>query len=373
MNNKHARSFSPRSVFHLCLRHFALAILATIVLSGCGSGGGGGGGSSNNNSGSGSGDSTSSGTTSAVAITSANASSISADVIGDVTGTIGIGSATGDAVTGVMTGVDAQTQVRRFNLSVFSQRQIQQVVRLQDQPTIQMALGVQTTTTYTYDCDSGNITTTWNDADQNAMYSPGDSTTVTYNNCYDAAFGGTFNGGMTTTFVTMSDPTFSGASWEMSSGFSINNLQFTSDGETLTVDGDYNFSMKVNGNILTTESIGSSLTLSDSTGATTITNFSFSLTQDTVSSAYTFTASGTASGIAAGGSVTYTTLVTFQGTDILANWPTSGSMKIVGANNSTATVTAMGGNNVKIEVDSTGDGAVDDTINTTWTDLELLM
>lgn len=372
MNNKRGKSLSLRSVTHFFLKHFTLAILTTIVLSGCGGGGGGGSGGGSSNSGSGSGG-TSSGTTSAVAVTSANASSISADVIGDVTGTIGIGSAAGGAVTGVVTGVDVQTQVKRFNLSVFSQRQIQQLVRLQDQPTIQMAIGVQTTTTYTYNCTSGNITTTWNDADQNKMYSPGDSTTVTYNNCYDAAFGGTFNGGMTTTFVTMSDPTFSGASWEMSSGFSINNLQFTSDGETLTVNGDYNFSMKVNGNILTSESIGNSLTLSDSTGATTISNFSFSLTQDTSTSAYTFTASGAASGIAAGGSVTYTTLVSFQGTDILANWPTSGSTKIVGANNSSATVTAMGGNNVKIEVDSNGDGGVDNTINTTWTDLELLM
>src|SRR3990172_187801 len=44
MNNKHAKSFLPRSVFHRCLRYFALAVLTTIVLSGCGSGGGGGGG-----------------------------------------------------------------------------------------------------------------------------------------------------------------------------------------------------------------------------------------------------------------------------------------------------------------------------------------
>src|SRR3990167_7707530 len=49
-NNEHEKSLSLRSVFHLCLRHFTLAILATIVLSGCGSGGGGGGGSSGSGS-----------------------------------------------------------------------------------------------------------------------------------------------------------------------------------------------------------------------------------------------------------------------------------------------------------------------------------
>src|SRR3989344_3385164 len=48
-NNKHEKSLSLRSVFHLYLRHFTLAILATIVLSGCNSGGGGGGGNAGNN------------------------------------------------------------------------------------------------------------------------------------------------------------------------------------------------------------------------------------------------------------------------------------------------------------------------------------
>ncbi len=42
-----------RSVFHLCLRHFTLAILTTVVLSGCGSGGGGGSGSSGSQTGGG--------------------------------------------------------------------------------------------------------------------------------------------------------------------------------------------------------------------------------------------------------------------------------------------------------------------------------
>src|SRR3989344_3415998 len=49
-NNEHKKSLSLRSVFQLCLRHFTLAILATVVLSGCGSGGGGEGGSAGNSS-----------------------------------------------------------------------------------------------------------------------------------------------------------------------------------------------------------------------------------------------------------------------------------------------------------------------------------
>jgi hypothetical protein len=49
-NNKHEKSLSLWSVFHLCYWHFALAILTTIVLSGCGSGGGEGGEGTNQQS-----------------------------------------------------------------------------------------------------------------------------------------------------------------------------------------------------------------------------------------------------------------------------------------------------------------------------------
>lgn len=45
-NNKFGRVFPLKSVFRRCLRYFTLAILTTIVLSGCGSGSGGGGGGS---------------------------------------------------------------------------------------------------------------------------------------------------------------------------------------------------------------------------------------------------------------------------------------------------------------------------------------
>lgn len=39
-NNKSGRIFPLKSVFRRCLRYFTLAIITTLVLSGCGSGGG---------------------------------------------------------------------------------------------------------------------------------------------------------------------------------------------------------------------------------------------------------------------------------------------------------------------------------------------
>ncbi len=63
MNNKHKKTLSLRSVFRRCLRYFTLAILTTVVLSGCGSGGEDGGGGGSGTSGGGS-----SGTTTTMAV-----------------------------------------------------------------------------------------------------------------------------------------------------------------------------------------------------------------------------------------------------------------------------------------------------------------
>ena len=41
-----------------------------------------------------------------------------------------------------------------------------------------------------------------------------------------------------------------------------------------------------------------------------------------------------------------------------------------GGNNSSARLTAIDNVNVRIDIDTNGDGAIDDTINTTWVELD---
>jgi hypothetical protein len=77
-------------------------------------------------------------------------------------------------------------------------------------------------------------------------------------------------------------------------------------------------------------------------------------------------ASGTLDSTQLAGVVQYSTPVTFAGEGF--DYPSSGALLVEGENSS-ARLTAIDNVNVTIEVDSNGDGVIDDTINTTWADL----
>jgi hypothetical protein len=66
------------------------------------------------------------------------------------------------------------------------------------------------------------------------------------------------------------------------------------------------------------------------------------------------------------GALTLTVLQPVQGTDLSA--PVSGKLRIAALDGSTLTATVVNGN-VTLELDSNGDGTVDDTLMTTWADL----
>lgn len=66
------------------------------------------------------------------------------------------------------------------------------------------------------------------------------------------------------------------------------------------------------------------------------------------------------------GALTLTVLQPVQGTDLSA--PVSGKLRIAALDGSTLTATVVSGN-VTLELDSNGDGTVDDTLMTTWADL----
>ena len=88
-------------------------------------------------------------------------------------------------------------------------------------------------------------------------------------------------------------------------------------------------------------------------------------------SPYTLNASGTLDSSRLSGVIRYTTPVTFEGFD--ANYPQTGELLITGENSSARLIAAANGVDVTIEIDSDGDGTVDDTIMTTWTELTGIM
>jgi hypothetical protein len=120
---------------------------------------------------------------------------------------------------------------------------------------------------------------------------------------------------------------------------------------------------------LEAEVSGTSLTVDGNTSAVIMTNFASLHAQDTglAPFPYTQTSSGTVDSTMLSGIVSYATPIDFQGSG--ADYPSVGEFLVTG-NNSSARLTAIDSVNVRIEIDTDGDGTVNDTINITWAELE---
>ena len=318
--------------------------LLTGLLVACGGGGGGGGEDGGSSS------------FSPLSITSSNADQVASEAY-----------AAGDlAVTGATTTTDMVTfsantaSPPSFNLRKFADDYLQ---RLRSRGSSQMVTA-QTVYPDTLPCESGSLTDTWNDADDDFTDSAGDSYSTTYNNCVEG--GVTMNGGVGATLGTLVGDT--SGDYQISGSFSFNNLSISYSGFAVTIDGDMTYSASRTGSQVSVTLQIPSLTTTDPSGSSTIANatLQYSLNESTL--AYSYTISATLSGTTIGGQVTVATITPFEGTGV--GYPESGSMRITGAGDSSVTVTAIGGGSVRLDVDSNGDGTVDSTSTTTWAALE---
>jgi hypothetical protein len=85
-----------------------------------------------------------------------------------------------------------------------------------------------------------------------------------------------------------------------------------------------------------------------------------------VPSPYTSSASGTLDSTQLAGIIRYSTPVIFSGFD--SDYPSSGEFLVSGAGSSLRLI-AIDNVNVTIELDTNGDGTVDETLQTTWVEL----
>ena len=81
----------------------------------------------------------------------------------------------------------------------------------------------------------------------------------------------------------------------------------------------------------------------------------------------TTTASGTVTSTQFEGAVTYSTPVPFEA--LADAYPYVGELLVTGANGATLRLVALDEANVRIIADYDGDGATDETIDTTWAEL----
>jgi hypothetical protein len=203
--------------------------------------------------------------------------------------------------------------------------------------------------------------------------SNGDSMSISAANCIEGAQ--KMNGTMTFGFSNLSGTIGSSSAWSGTLSLTFANVSLEENGEVARANGDMTLRYSQTGYLVATASAsGASLQMVQvKNGATvadeTLTNFSYdaSLNANVTTYSVNFTLSGTL-GKLGNSSYTVKTLTPFKETD--GAYPSSGSVKITAGDNSTAIVTAVDSANVRIELDKNGDGVIDETINTTWVNLD---
>ncbi len=157
--------------------------------------------------------------------------------------------------------------------------------------------------------------------------------------------------------------------YDLQMTLTMGNFQVRTADDVLTSNGAATVDLNTEAAPMVTASVtGNSMTSDSNSGSETLSAFFSTQTLDArVSpSPYTWSASGVLDTTRLSGVVEYSTPVTFEGFD--NDYPHSGELLVEGANSS-ARLIAENNVDVTIEIDSDGDGVVDDTIETTWAEL----
>jgi hypothetical protein len=296
----------------------------------------------------------------ALALTPANAEAASGGVVTAGSETIGAGDVGSFIITGAVVDTGdrpALAELARWSLDTLYGSRDQLVASLS---------GVVVNETVA--CTSGSISLSWNDADDDGEFSSGDSFSITFNNCVE--MDATFNGSLTMSGFTISGDPNVDIAWSMAATFTFTALTINDGGDSARVDGGMSFSIAtLDSDDFEVELSGNSLAYREGTHTTTLRNFIFNYMEEISSGLYSLEYSGTVDIGSLSGRVSFETTTPFTGSDILDSWPSAGTLLITGANASTVTLEALGGDNVRLSIDSNGDSIVDEVIDTTWTEL----
>jgi len=318
-------------------------LTATGLLVACGGGGGGGGGTA--------------GIAAAapVVVTPANATQVASASLGASDGLSGntagilgavpaaVGSTSSTDVNIVETIID---QVRKAPQTGGSDVSIAAVQNI-DQP-----------------CDSGTLNVSFNDADNSATLTTGDSVSMSANNC---TFSGvTMNGSISVSNIVVTGdqvtPPYSLQLSLTTSGFSV-----SSGGEVAAINGDGTISESTSDGVTFTSSFsGAGIQLTAGGETLTLTNYQITNIENGANDAYSVDISATISISSLGGSVIVTTDVPLSG--VFPFEADAGHITCAG-DNSSVTITVIDSTSVQLEVDSDGDGIMDDTFTETWANL----
>lgn len=348
-----------------CITAILFFAITTLLLAACGGGGGGDGGDGST--------AVPTAPAAGVSITVDNAELVSAEVLGTV-----------DVVEGFTSGVDFLPAVQvdvagsDFNYPDFFVQQLQRLPALASQANNGSVSGVIIPPdTQACDANQGTITISGEVDVYFPDYIPavGDQITIKFIDC--ELEGIVFNGTLSMTITELVGDFLSGPPPDTTLGVDVVLTVFSVDDGSQVFSADGDISMQLKENEIGDENIvlsGNSLTAWGAGEVETLTKYQYGLTWE-LDGDYSIDLEGTLASTVIDGSVSFKSMETFTGNDFLADGnPIAGILQIwTSIDASQARLTAQDdGMEVWIEVDADGDDIYEDTIMTTWTDLESL-
>ena len=145
----------------------------------------------------------------------------------------------------------------------------------------------------------------------------------------------------------------------------------TESGEDTVLNGDFGMTLDTRtSSVIEMTVFGDNFTVSSMGKTQSLSNFSNLYIADFNESpiVWEHKGEGTVSSNEFEGNITYQMPVSFEGYG--ANYPYTGELLVTGANNATLRLITIDDVYIKIEADYNGDGIIDETLNTTWIELE---
>ena len=214
---------------------------------------------------------------------------------------------------------------------------------------------------------SGSLTVSGDLAELQKL-TAGDQVSIVADNCSDEQ-GESLNGSID--FVADEYDDIGSGLFRLRMRIDLTDFTFTSAQDTLAANGDVSVDVDTTGLPTTSETVsGNSLTIVANGNTESLSDYSTTLVvmgPDLNTSPYTVATSGTLDSSEAGTVLTYSTPVIFERT-ATDTYPSSGELLITAADNSSTRLIALPNAMVRIDVDTDGDGNVDESISATWED-----
>ncbi len=219
------------------------------------------------------------------------------------------------------------------------------------------------------DCDTGQATVTWNDADDNFVISTGDTFDVVFDACYFADIDTMFSGPMSlTNLVVTGDPFNQVAPWGLSLTIGFDNL-IGVVGVDGAIDGDLDIALNSDDNVVVDLSLSTAaLTASGFFDSETLSDFVLAETLDLNALTQMINATGTFASTLLDGAIDFETLQDFM---VMGDDNPSSGQLLISDSSSSVLLTVLDNINVQLELDIDLDGIIDQTIVVTWSELDI--